>query len=65
MTWFQALNYVESMNSGSGTYGYTDWRLPNNNEIESLINLEVPDNTVWLNNQGFNNVLGNVYWSSN
>ena len=36
-TWQEALNYVAMMNSGSGTYGFTDWRLPNVIELRSLI----------------------------
>ena len=35
--WQEALDYVNGMNAGSGTYGYTDWRLPNLRELHSLI----------------------------
>lgn len=35
-SWADALDYCNAMNSGSGTYGYTDWRLPNRNELQSL-----------------------------
>ncbi len=69
MTWQQALNYVASMNSGAGTYGYTDWRLPTVNELQSLINAQQSDTAAWLNaGGGFGNPFVNIqtssYWSS-
>lgn len=37
-TWQQALDYVKGMNTGAySNYGYTDWRLPNRKELQSLI----------------------------
>lgn len=36
-TWNNAIDYCNDMNSGAGTYGYTDWRLPNVREMLSLI----------------------------
>jgi len=36
-TWQSALDYVASINSGSGLCGYRDWHLPNKKEIRSLI----------------------------
>ncbi|MBF0337944.1 MAG: DUF1566 domain-containing protein [Nitrospirae bacterium] len=62
-TWQEALDYVASMNS-AGTYGYTDWRLPNVNELESLVNAGQANPTTWLISQGFANVQTNDYWSS-
>ncbi|MBF0317830.1 MAG: DUF1566 domain-containing protein, partial [Nitrospirae bacterium] len=63
-TWQEALDYVASMNSGAGTYGHTDWRLPNINELESLINAGQANQVTWLNSQGFTNVQSFIYWSS-
>ncbi|MBV6343042.1 DUF1566 domain-containing protein [Candidatus Magnetobacterium casense] len=62
--WQGALDYVASMNSGAGTYGYTDWRLPNINELESLVNATQAYQGAWLNAQGFTNVQSPDYWSS-
>jgi len=41
-----------------------DWRLPNVNELDSLVNAEQVSTAVWLNSQGFTNVLNGIYWSS-
>ena len=62
--WQGALDYVASINSGAGLCGYTDWRLPDINELESLVNAEVPNTAVWLNGEGFVNVQSANYWSS-
>jgi hypothetical protein len=63
-TWQQALDYVANMNSSSGTYGYTDWRLPNINELESIVNADVNNSAIWLNGQAFVNLQPYHYWSS-
>jgi hypothetical protein len=63
-TWQGALDYVASMNSGSGLCGHKDWRLPNVNELESLINSGEANTGTWLKGQGFSNVLSYHYWSS-
>ncbi|MBI5194214.1 MAG: DUF1566 domain-containing protein [Nitrospirae bacterium] len=63
-TWQGALDYVACLNSNS-YLGYTDWRLSNVNELESLINSEQNNSAAWLNTQGFSNVPSNIYyWSS-
>ncbi|HEA66318.1 MAG TPA: DUF1566 domain-containing protein [Desulfobacterales bacterium] len=66
-TWTQALSDANSLAdpSCSLTDGSTagDWRLPNVNELESLINAEI-NTATWLNGQGFTNVQASFYWSS-
>ncbi|MBF0564205.1 MAG: DUF1566 domain-containing protein [Nitrospirae bacterium] len=66
-TWQGALDYVACLNSadfGAGTYGHTDWRLPNINELTTLFNFNQPTLYDWLTNQGFTNVQSPLYWSS-
>ncbi|MBU0679715.1 MAG: DUF1566 domain-containing protein [Verrucomicrobia bacterium] len=60
-TWDDAIDYCNDMNLGAGTYGYTDWRLPNVRELQSLIdfgrvNPALPDHP-------FTGVQ-TMYWSS-
>jgi len=71
VTWPGALNYVtNTVNSGTGLCGYTDWRLPNAREMESLLNVGEANSATWLNGQGFENVQSGgvtvigAYWSS-
>ena len=61
-TWANAMTYA----NGLSICGYDDWRLPNVNELESLINAEQANTATWLNNpsQGFSNVQAYYYWSS-
>jgi hypothetical protein len=63
MGWHQAMKYVKCLNE-SKYQGYSDWRLPNLNEMESLINYEASIIADWLNLQGFLNVGREVYWTS-
>jgi hypothetical protein len=65
LTWQGALDYVaNTVNNGAGTCGHSDWRLPNVNELGSLVNAEQTNGADWLNGQGFTNVQTNWYWSS-
>jgi hypothetical protein len=64
ITWQGGLNYVNStFNSGTGLSGHKDWRIPNVNEIASLMNSGAPDISAWLLSQGFQNIVSE-YWSS-
>gem|GEM_PF-1695965 len=73
-TWQGALDRVKCLNSNN-YLGYNDWRLPNVNELESLVNYEVnyaenSDRVLsvseWLASagQGFASVQPYSYWSS-
>lgn len=62
MRWQQALAYVASLNSRK-YLGYNDWRLPNVNELKSLVNKQ-PDLARWLTSQGFRSVRKDYYWTS-
>lgn len=60
-TWQAAL---DSANAGTPC-GFSDWRLPNLVELQSLLNYGETTATAWLNSQGFSNVQNGSYWSSN
>jgi hypothetical protein len=59
-TWANALTSA----NGLTLCGFSDWRLPNINELESLVNSEVVDQATSLNTQGFTGVQASYYWSS-
>lgn len=61
-TWPAALDYIKTLNS-QNFLGFNDWRLPNTNELESLITVGQPTIAPWLTAQGFTNV-SSPYWSS-
>jgi hypothetical protein len=71
--WEDAMNNVASFNADPTAFMCVDydsdshpgdWRAPNINEIESLINAQVSDNAAWLTSQAFVNVTPDQYWSS-
>ncbi len=61
--WQEALDFIDCLNTNA-YLGKTDWRLPNVNELETLVNAEHPIPSAWLNTAGFTNVMPNIYWSS-
>jgi hypothetical protein len=71
--WPDALGYVQCLNANA-YQGYSDWRLPNVNELETLVHAGYGEescggtpcstNAAWLNTQGFKNVHAADYWSS-
>jgi len=61
-TWQQALDYVKALNS-KNYLGHNDWRLPNINELESLVNKQ-SDLATWFSSLGFSAVRVDYYWTS-
>jgi hypothetical protein len=63
-SWQGALDGVALLNNLGGWCGQTDWRLPNVNELESLVNAGNSAPNSWLTAQGFTNVQPSMYWTS-
>ena len=63
VSWQHALDYIKKLNS-ERYLDYYDWRLPNREELASLINRQVAYPAIWLNLVGFANVPADYYWSS-
>ena len=65
--WQHALDYVKKLNTES-YLGHSDWRLPNINELASLVSRRQygydENPSTWLKAQGFSNVQAKNYWSS-
>jgi len=62
-TWQAAFVYVNCLNANN-YLGHNDWRLPNINELYSLINKGQSSNASWLTTSGFTSVNPYYYWSS-
>lgn len=68
MDWEESFVYAKCANSDNYA-GYSDWRVPNINELRSLANIgynEQPADFLssWLQSQGFINVQRESYWAS-
>jgi len=63
VSWQHALDYIHRLNAEK-YLGFNDWRLPNLNELTSLLNQGEAQNSAWLNGQGFIGVQPLIYWSS-
>lgn len=61
-TWQQALQEVQTVNSGGGFAGYTDWRLPNMKELHSIV--EGQCHTPAINATLFPNTVSDYFWTN-
>jgi uncharacterized membrane protein len=62
MTWRQALDYVKALNRRK-YLGHDDWRVPNLNEMRSLVNRQASP-ADWLVSSGFLNVPRDDFWTA-
>jgi hypothetical protein len=60
--WQYTLDQIGCLNRNK-YLGYTDWRLPNANEMASIVNESQPNQSSWLMSKGFSNV-GSICWTS-
>ena len=63
MNWQEALIYVDAMNHFPGMFGYTDWRIANVKELQSLIDFSRV-NPALPSGHPFDYVQSNSYWSA-
>ncbi len=67
VNWATGGIFINNINSGSKpncSGGNNDWRMPNLNEFNSLLNFGDSDMAQWLRDQGFQNVQSANYWVS-
>ena len=60
--WDESLQYIENLNSSGGYAGYSNWRLPNRKELESLVEESCFSPAININQ--FPNTPNSFYWSS-
>jgi hypothetical protein len=59
-SWADALLEIAAIADG----GHNDWRMPNIRELRSLVNYGESPESTWLENNGFENIQRDKYWSS-
>jgi len=68
MTWANAITNCAALNAGAGYGGYTDWRLPNIKELQSIVNYgnvsPAIGETTGGGEEPFTNTQSFNYWSS-
>jgi hypothetical protein len=57
LTWSEAISYCENLSLG----GYSDWRLPNKQELISIVDVSRYNPAIY---PAFVNVASDYYWSS-
>lgn len=60
MSWNAAKSWVKNLRAG----GYSDWRLPTKEELETFAKQGGNRPSAWFNANGFQNVQAYYYWSS-
>jgi len=61
-TWQAALQQAKTLNAGGGFVGFTDWRLPNKKELNSIVESQCV--TPSINAVIFPATVSNLYWSA-
>ncbi|MFH0995462.1 MAG: DUF1566 domain-containing protein [Pseudomonadota bacterium] len=57
-------DFINALNS-THFGGYSDWRLPSINELDSIVNCDIPYPGLSINTSYFPNTFAFLYWSSN
>ena len=60
--WSQALQQAQSANAGAGSYGYTDWRVPNVKELLTLAERACENPAI--NSTVFPATVAELFWSA-